>query len=196
MKGRFRYVSRTYRGQKTVWEFSAELYHALEEGRITGLIGKNGAGKSTAFKAILGLIHVDDGQSGLWDSTVPDLRLHRKEEIGVVLSDSTFSGYLTKKQISYIMEKMYHRFDREDFLEKCRKLSIPLNKSLKEFSTGMRAKLKVLLALSHEAKIIWIDLELPVGPDSDLLVGIWSKEGREESLISSPHISSDLEGPL
>lgn len=74
--------------RKQYGNFQLNCTMQLEEGRITGLIGKNGAGKSTAFKAILGLIHVDDGtvrimgQSGLWDSTVPDLRLHRKRKSG------------------------------------------------------------------------------------------------------------------
>lgn len=144
--------------RKQYGNFQLNCTMQLEEGRITGLIGKNGAGKSTAFKAILGLIHVDDGTVRIMGQYSTGLTPAQKEEIGVVLSDSTFSGYLTVKQISYIMEKMYHRFDREDFLEKCRKLSIPLNKSLKEFSTGMRAKLKVLLALSHEAKMLILDV--------------------------------------
>lgn len=184
--------------RKQYGNFQLNCSMQLEEGRITGLIGKNGAGKSTAFKAILGLIHVDDGTVRIMGQYSTGLTPAQKEEIGVVLSDSTFSGYLTVKQISYIMEKMYHRFDREDFLEKCRKLSIPLNKSLKEFSTGMRAKLKVLLALSHEAKMLILD-EPTAGLDVvardqilDLLRVYMEQEGR--GILISSHISSDLEG--
>ena len=183
--------------RKQYGNFQLNCTMQLEEGRITGLIGKNGAGKSTAFKAILGLIHVDDGTVRIMGQYSTGLTPAQKEEIGVVLSDSTFSGYLTVKQISYIMEKMYHRFDREDFLEKCRKLSIPLNKSLKEFSTGMRAKLKVLLALSHEAKMLILD-EPTAGLDVvardqilDLLRVYMEQEGR--GILISSHISSDLD---
>lgn len=114
----------------------------------------------------------------------------QKEEIGVVLSDSTFSGYLTVQQISHIMEKMYHKFNRQDFLEKCRQLSIPLDRSLKEFSTGMRAKLKVLLALSHEAKLLILD-EPTAGLDVvardrilDLLREYMEQEGRGPDQLS------------
>ena len=96
------------------------------------------------------------------------------------------------------MEKMYHRFDRADFLEKCHQLSIPLDRSLKEFSTGMRAKLKVLLALSHEAKLLILD-EPTAGLDVvardqilDLLREYMEQEGR--GILISSHISSDLEG--
>ena len=131
----------------------------IRNGEVIAVVGENGAGKSTAFKAILGLIHVDDGTVRVMGQDSTGLTPAQKEEIGVVLSDSTFSGYLTVQQISHIMEKMYHRFDRADFLEKCHQLSIPLDRSLKEFSTGMRAKLKVLLALSHEAKLLILDVK-------------------------------------
>ena len=184
--------------RKQYGNFQLNCTMQLEEGRITGLIGKNGAGKSTAFKAILGLIHVDDGTVRVMGQDSTGLTPAQKEEIGVVLSDSTFSGYLTVQQISHIMEKMYHRFDRADFLEKCHQLSIPLDRSLKEFSTGMRAKLKVLLALSHKAKLLILD-EPTAGLDVvardqilDLLREYMEQEGR--GILISSHISSDLEG--
>lgn len=184
--------------RKQYGNFKLNCTMQLEEGRITGLIGKNGAGKSTAFKAILGLIHVDGGTVRVMGQDSESLTPEQKEEIGVVLSDSTFSGYLTVQQISHIMEKMYHRFDRQKFLEKCRQLSIPLDKKLKEFSTGMRVKLKVLLALSHEAKMLILD-EPTAGLDVvardrilDLLREYMEQEGR--GILISSHISSDLEG--
>ncbi len=184
--------------RKQYGNFKLNCTMQLEEGRITGLIGKNGAGKSTAFKAILGLIHVDGGTVRVMGQDGESLTSEQKEEIGVVLSDSTFSGYLTVQQISHIMEKMYRRFDRQKFLEKCRQLSIPLDKKLKEFSTGMRVKLKVLLALSHEAKMLILD-EPTAGLDVvardrilDLLREYMEQEGR--GILISSHISSDLEG--
>ena len=184
--------------RKQYGNFKLNCTMQLEEGRITGLIGKNGAGKSTAFKAILGLIHVDGGTVRVMGQDSERLTPEQKEEIGVVLSDSTFSGYLTVQKISHIMEKMYHRFDRQKFLEKCRQLSIPLDKKLKEFSTGMRVKLKVLLALSHEAKMLILD-EPTAGLDVvardrilDLLREYMEQEGR--GILISSHISSDLEG--
>lgn len=141
---------------------------------------------------------MDDGTARIMGQDSTGLTPAQKEEIGVVLSDSTFSGYLTVQQISHIMEKMYHKFNRQDFLEKCRQLSIPLDRSLKEFSTGMRAKLKVLLALSHEAKLLILD-EPTAGLDVvardrilDLLREYMEQEGR--GILISSHISSDLEG--
>ena len=184
--------------RKQYGSFSLDCTMCLEEGRITGLIGKNGAGKSTTFKAILGLIHVDGGTVRVMGQSGDSLSAQQKEELGVVLSDSTFSGYLTVNQITRIMEKMYHRFDRKKFLENCRKLSVPKDKKIKEFSTGTIAKMKVLLALSHEAKMLILD-EPTAGLDViardqilDLLREYMEKEGR--GILISSHISSDLEG--
>ena len=185
---------------KKFGDFTAndQINLTVHKGEVHAILGENGAGKSTAFKAILGLIHVDDGTVRVMGQDSTGLTPAQKEEIGVVLSDSTFSGYLTVQQISHIMEKMYHRFDRADFLEKCHQLSIPLDRSLKEFSTGMRAKLKVLLALSHEAKLLILD-EPTAGLDVvardqilDLLREYMEQEGR--GILISSHISSDLEG--
>lgn len=183
--------------KKQYGSFGLNCTMQLEEGRITGLIGKNGAGKSTAFKAILGLIHVEDGIVRVMGQDNKKLTPEQKEEIGVVLSDSTFSGYLTIEQIAGIMEKMYHRFDRQLFWEKCRRMSIPRDKKLKEFSTGMKAKCKLLLALSHQAKILILD-EPTAGLDVvardqilDLLREYMEEEGR--GILISSHISSDLE---
>lgn len=184
--------------RKQYGDFSLDCTMRLEEGRITGLIGKNGAGKSTTFKAILGLIHLDGGIVRVMGQPGVPLTVQQKEAIGVVLSDSTFSGYLTVKQVAHIMEKMYRKFNRDKFLEDCRKLSVPQDKKIKEFSTGTRAKMKVLLALSHEAKILILD-EPTAGLDVvardqilDLLREYMEKDGR--GILISSHISSDLEG--
>lgn len=184
--------------RKQYGDFSLDCTMQLEEGRITGLIGENGAGKSTAFKSILGLIHVDEGTVRVIGQDGACLTPEQKEDIGVVLADSTFSGFLTVKQITRIMEKMYHRFHRADFAERCRRLSVPQDKKLRDFSTGMRAKLKVLLALSHDARILILD-EPTAGLDVvardqilDLLREYMEQEGR--GILISSHISSDLEG--
>ena len=184
--------------RKQYGDFSLDCTMHLEEGRITGLIGKNGAGKSTIFKAILGLIHLDGGTVRIMGQPGVPLTVQQKEEIGVVLSDSTFSGYLTVKQIMRIMEKMYHTFNRDKFTDNCRKLSVPLDKKIREFSTGTRAKLKVLLALSYESRFLILD-EATAGLDVtardqilDLLREYMETEGR--GILISSHISSDLEG--
>lgn len=180
-------------------DFSLDCSLQLKEGCITGLIGANGAGKSTAFKAILGLIRPEEGEITILGEKGGNLTGKTKEEIGVVLPESTFSRYLKMKQIIPIMKELYSRFDREYFLEQCRRFSIPEDKILKEFSTGMLAKLKILLALSYHPKILILDEPtsgLDVLTRDELLTVLreYMEESEERGILISSHISSDLEG--
>lgn len=188
-----KYVKKHYR------DFSLDCSLQLKEGCITGLIGANGAGKSTAFKAILGLIRPEEGEITTLGEKGGNLTGKTKEEIGVVLPESTFSRYLKVKQIIPIMKELYSRFDREYFLEQCRRFSIPEDKILKEFSTGMLAKLKILLALSYHPKILILDEPtsgLDVLTRDELLTVLreYMEESEERGILISSHISSDLEG--
>ena len=180
-------------------DFSLDCSLQLKEGCITGLIGANGAGKSTAFKAILGLIRPEEGEITILGEKGGNLTGKTKEEIGVVLPESTFSRYLKVKQIIPVMKELYSRFDREYFLEQCRRFSIPEDKVLKEFSTGMLAKLKILLALSYHPKILILDEPtsgLDVLTRDELLTVLreYMEESEERGILISSHISSDLEG--
>ncbi len=170
----------------------------VQKGCVTGLIGKNGAGKSTTFKLILGLIDLDAGSIQVMGKPVEKLGRQDKEKTGVVLADSGFSGYLMIRDIIPIMAAIYHRFDKEDFVKKCKQFQLPLNKQIKEFSTGMKRKLQVLAAISHHADLLVLD-EPTAGLDvvaRDELLGLlreyMEKEGR--SILISSHISGDLEG--
>lgn len=178
--------------------FSLECSLEVKTGCITGLIGQNGAGKSTTFKAVLGLIYKDDGHINIFDKNITDLNTNDKEKIGVVLSDSGFSSYLTIQDIIPILKQMYHQFDYQFFNEQVQRFQLPTNKKIKEFSTGMKAKLKVLVAISHRAKLLILD-EPTAGLDViardellDMLREFMEKDEERAILISS-HISSDLE---
>ena len=119
--------------------------------------------------------------------------------MGIVLTDSGFSGYLKVKDIIPVMESLYTEFEKSRFLDLCNKLDIPLNKSIKEFSTGMKAKLKVLCALTHKAKFLLLD-EPTAGLDVMARESIlnlfreYMEEDGERTILISSHISSDLEG--
>lgn len=183
--------------QKSYPGFSLDVSMEIEEGQITGLIGANGAGKSTTFKAILGLVHPDAGEIFLFDKKIEQITASEKAEIGVALSDSGFSNCLNVKQIIHILSETYEKFDRERFEKRCSEFSIPMDKKLKEFSTGMKAKLKVLIATSFDAKFLVLD-EPTAGLDViardsilELLREYMETEGR--SILISSHISSDLE---
>lgn len=184
--------------KKQYGNFSLDCSLEIKEGSVTGLIGQNGAGKSTTFKAILGLISIDSGSITILGKDIKNFTAKDKEELGVVLSDSGFSGYLTISDIVPVLKNLYSNFDNEFFLEQVERFQLPLNKKIKEFSTGMKAKLKVLVAISHKAKLLILD-EPTAGLDViardellDMLREFMENDEHHSILISS-HISSDLE---
>lgn len=179
-------------------DFTLDCSMEVKPGTVTGLIGQNGAGKSTTFKAILGLIYADGGSITLLGKDINDFTAADKEKLGVVLSDSGFSGYFKIKDIIPVLKKMYSNFDTSFFMENAEKFQLPMDKKIKDFSTGMKAKLKVLVAISHDAKLLILD-EPTAGLDViardellDMLREYMSKDEENAILISS-HISSDLE---
>lgn len=176
-------------------DFELNCSLVVRSGYITGLIGQNGAGKTTVFKAILDLINIDSGHIDLDEY---DQKTFPKENIGVVLADSGFSEFLTINNIIPVMENMYQHFDKTEFIVQCDRFSLPRHKKISTFSTGMKAKLKILLALSHQAKLLILD-EPTAGLDIlardeilDLLRDYMLADDSRSILISS-HISSDLE---
>lgn len=184
--------------KKQYKDFNLECSLQLEEGRITGLIGANGAGKSTTFKAILGLIEADGGSIEVLGTDSRKLDVAQRQQIGVVLAENTFSDMFTIRDVVAVMEAMYPNFHKDYFMKKCEEYGLPLKKQLKEFSTGMKAKFKLLTAMSYEAKLLILD-EPTAGLDSvvrsellDEMREYMNKEGR--AILVSSHISSDLEG--
>ena len=184
--------------QKHYSDFSLNASLEVKKGQIIGLIGANGAGKSTTFKSILGLIFSEAGTCEVLGKPVGGLTAKDKEQIGVVLSDSGFSGYLTVKDVANIMEAMYQSFSKPEFEKKCKYFKIPFNKKIKDFSTGMKVKVKILTALSHDAKLLILDeptsgLDVVVRGEILDMLREYMEDGERGILISS-HISSDLEG--
>lgn len=178
--------------------FSLDCSMEVKPGRITGFIGQNGAGKSTTFKAVLNLITTDSGEIEIMGKTPRDLTAKEKENIGVVLADSGFSEYLQVKDIIEVMHRMYTGFDRTAFTEACRRFSIPLNKNVKEFSTGMKAKLKLLLAMSHDARLLMLDeptagLDVVAREELLELLQEYMECHPDSAVLISSHISGDLE---
>lgn len=185
--------------KKSYGSFQLHCSLKVEEGCITGLIGSNGAGKSTTFKSILGLIRKDSGMITLFGKDVDSLTRQEKEHIGVVLSDSGFSTYLTLTDIAAVLEAMYTNVKKAEFLKACDHYQLPVNKKIKDFSTGMKAKVKILAAISHKPSFLLLD-EPTAGLDvlarEDLLNMLrdYMEEDDTRSILISSHISTDLEG--
>lgn len=180
-------------------DFTLNCSMNVERGRITGLIGENGAGKSTTFKSVLGLITRDGGDITLFGKKPEQLKKEEREKIGVVLGDAGFSGYLKVKDVVSVLVAMYPKFDRAAFMKLCMQLNIPQDKYIKEFSTGMKAKLKVLAAVTHGADFLLMDepttgLDVMARESILNLLREYMEEDENRSILISSHISSDLEG--
>ena len=184
--------------KKSYGEFQLDCSLNVEKGRITGLVGENGAGKSTLFKAILGLISYDGGEIKIMGKTPEELNEKEKEELGVVLAEAGFSGYLKGKDVEAVLARLYPRFEAEKFHQMCERYQIPLDKFIKEYSTGMKAKLNLIIALTHQAEFLMLDeptAGLDVGARETMLdiLREYMEEDPERSILISSHISSDLE---
>ena len=179
-------------------DFHFHLSMKIPEGRISGLIGKNGAGKSTAIKLILGLVKPDSGTIKVFETPIENLEPDKKQVIGVSLAESGFSTQLTISDIERILEKTYVHFEREKFKQQCECLNLPKKKKIQEFSTGMKAKLKVLTAITHCASLLILD-EPTSGLDVEArneildLLRDYLIEDENRSILITSHISSDLE---
>lgn len=185
--------------QKSYSGFQLQCSLEVKPGTITGFIGPNGVGKSTTFKAILGLISTDGGEIKVLGKDVKELTAEDRQKLGVSLADSGFSSYLTVKGVMGILSQMYKDFDKEKFEKLCGQFKLPMNKKIKDFSTGMKAKLKVLVAITHNASILILDeptAGLDVGAREDILdiLRAYMEEDENRSILISSHISSDLEG--
>ena len=176
--------------RKTYGNFTFEISMELPEGQILGLIGKNGAGKSTAIKLILGLCRAEEGTVTVLGSDSKELSEKVKQDIGVSLAESGFSGELTVNDVKHILKKMYHSFDENYFIKQSENLKLPMNKKIKEFSTGMKAKLRVLTAMTHHAKLLIMDEPtrgIDVGAKNEIykLMNRLAAEGKSIIMISS-----------
>ncbi len=181
--------------QKSYSHFHLDCSLEIKPGSITGIIGKNGSGKTTLFKAILNLIHIDSGDITLLDK---DNKNVDKNKIGCTLANISLCEYLKLKDLMNLLNNTYKDFDLDYFLQKCKQYQFPLDKKINEFSTGMKAKLNVLIALSHHASFLILDeptngLDILAREEIIDLIREFMEEDESHSVLISSHISSDLE---
>ncbi len=184
--------------KKQYHNFSLNCSMEVPPGCVTGLVGRNGAGKSTTLKAVLGLLRIDGGSVELFGKDIRELTEQDRQKLGVVLSDSGFSTQLSIRDITRILKAMYQKYDHSWFVQQCRHFELPMDQKIKEFSTGMKAKLKVLVALCHNASLLLLDeptmgLDVVVRDELLELLRSYMEQDENRSIVISSHISSDLE---
>ena len=175
-----------------------DLCLEVPSGTICGLVGENGAGKSTTIRLLMGALRPDSGSARVLGTDVssPEFRAV-KEDIGVVLDEAYFPESLNAVQVGKIMAGTYRRWDQGLYDGYLKRFDLPLKKQFKDFSRGMRMKLAIAVALSHQPKLLVLD-EATAGLDPivrDEVLDIFNEFTREEdhSILISSHILSDLE---
>ena len=169
----------------------------IPEGSIVGLIGENGAGKTTTIKSILNIIN-SEGEIQVLGKDIKQNEKEIKSKLGVVLDDSFLSEYLTPKKINSIMKNFYNIWDKELFENYIKLFKLPENKMIKDFSSGMKMKLKIATAISHKPQILILD-EPTSGLDPIVrneILDIFRQfiaEDEKRSILISTHITTDLE---
>ncbi|MBE6895229.1 MAG: ABC transporter ATP-binding protein [Ruminococcaceae bacterium] len=184
--------------RKTYKDFALkDINLSLPKGYIMGFVGANGAGKSTTLGCLLGMLKADSGSIKIFDKDIKTLTNADKEKIGVVMDGVPFAQMFCLKDIDAVFKNLYSNWDSEKFLSLCSRFGLPPKKQIKDYSTGMRAKLNISMAISHNPQLLVLDEATsgldPVVRDEilDILQDFVCDENR--SILMSSHITSDLE---
>ena len=171
---------------------------ALPMGCVLGLVGENGAGKSTTIRLIMNAVSRDGGQVQVMgmDNQSPEFR-EMKENVGVVLDETCVPEFITAKQLGKILAGAYRNWDEAAYNSWLNRFQLPLNKKYKEYSRGMTMKLGIAAALSHGAKLLLLD-EATSGLDPmvrEELLEVFADFAAQDdhAVLISSHIVSDLE---
>lgn len=170
---------------------------SVPRGCICGFIGQNGAGKTTTIQLILDIVKKDGGAIKVFDQDMETEGAVLKEKIGVVFDEMGFHEFLTANEINCIMKNIYANWQEEVFFDYLKRFSLPRKKRCGSFSRGMRMKLQIAVALSHEAELLIMD-EPTSGLDPIVrneILQIFQEFVLEENhtILLSSHITGDLE---
>lgn len=175
-----------------------DISFTLPEGTILGLVGENGAGKSTTIRLLLNTLSPDSGTRQVLDCDVSSPAYAKiRNQIGVVLDESYFPEVLNALQVGKILKKAFSEWNEELYQRYLNRFSLPKDKAFKDYSRGMRMKLSIAAALSHNPRLLILD-EATSGLDPmirDEIIDIFYEFTRDpsHSILISSHIISDLE---
>jgi len=174
-----------------------DVSFALPKGAVMGFIGQNGAGKTTTIKAILNLIKINNGQIKIFglDNITDEEKI--KENISVVFDEICFHETMNAGQLNTVFKHIYKNWSEQVYLGYIERFELPLKKKIKAFSRGMKMKLQIAVALSHDAKLLILDEPTsgldPVVRGEILDVFMEYMQNDENSILISSHLTSDLE---
>ncbi len=173
----------------------SDISFEIPKGTIVGLIGENGAGKSTTINAILGLIHKDRGTITIMGKE--EIDFDTRNQMGVVFDGNSYPNVLTPNELNRLLKNVYCNWDENKFFSSLEKYSLPINKKIKTFSRGMKMKLSIAVSLSHHSKLLILDEATsgldPIIRDDILDILLDFVQDEENSILFSSHITSDLE---
>ncbi len=174
-----------------------DLSFEIKKGYVTGLIGKNGAGKTTIMKLILDIIHTDKGGIKIFEKDVKSGKYNINEDIGIVIEDMFFPDELKVSDLDIVLKGILKKWDSDLFYKYTDKFEVPKNSKIKDLSTGMEKKLRIISALSYSPKLLIFD-EATSGLDPIVrreILDLFSEYMRNEenTILMSTHIISDLD---
>lgn len=179
-------------------DFSVEdISFLIPKGSILGVIGENGAGKTTMLNTIIGLKEKTSGSVKIFGKDYDGENMDIKEELGVVFDDIYLPNQLTAKEISSVYKNIYKKWDEKFFIKTLEKFQISVSKKIKDYSKGMQKMLSIAVGMSHHPRLLILD-----EPTSSLdpvkrqdLLGLFQEyvENGENSILVSSHITTDLE---
>ena len=170
---------------------------SIPKGCIMGFIGQNGAGKTTTIRSMLNITGIDSGEIKLLGLDHIKDETELKKRIAVVFDELPFHDIFTVKDMSRIFEGMYPGWDNDVYLKYIERFELPVKKKIGKFSKGMKMKLQIACALSHNAELLVMDEATtgidPVVRDEILHIFMEYMQNGERSILMSSHITSDLE---
>lgn len=174
-----------------------DITFSVPEGSVCGFIGQNGAGKTTTIQIILDAINRDGGEVYVFGKSMDKDSAAIREDIGVVFDEMGFHDFLTAAQINTIMKNIYKNWNQETYFDYLKRFSLPAKKPCGSFSRGMRMKLQIAAALSHEAKLLIMDEPTsgldPIVRNEMLQIFREFVVAEDHTILLSSHITGDLE---